>query len=50
MQLDCPHCDSPLRVSPTDRTMQEATGVDRQLLGDEYVCADCRNELDVYYF
>lgn len=50
MRFDCPHCGTKLLVSPGEHPIAEASGVERQLLGGEYVCNECENDLDVYYF
>lgn len=50
MHLNCPHCGTTLLVSPDEHAIVESAGVSRQLLGGEYVCNECENDLDIYYF
>lgn len=50
MHFDCPHCGTKLLVSPGEHTIQESAGTGSQLLGGEYVCNECENNLDIYYF
>lgn len=50
MRFDCPHCGTQLLVAPGEHAIEASAGVDQQLLGGEYVCNECENDLDVYYF
>jgi predicted RNA-binding Zn-ribbon protein involved in translation (DUF1610 family) len=50
MHFECPHCGTSLLVSPGDHPIADSAGVNRQLLGGEYVCNECENDLDIYYF
>lgn len=48
MRLECPHCESLIRVNPTGIDVETVT--DRQLHGAEYVCRECENVLGVYHY
>lgn len=50
MRLECPHCNSRIRVDPSEPSVDVPTATDRRLHGAEYVCRECENELGVYHY
>ncbi|KPN29046.1 hypothetical protein SY89_03280 [Halolamina pelagica] len=50
MQIECPHCGTRLALPLSARDIQNVLGTNYRLQGGEHECADCENELGVYYY